>query len=516
MLFDRVLDTTSTTGTGPYTLANVAIPTYRRPSDVVADSEFLFLTIEQYSDDPLDPPADEWVSGVFQYSATGPTITAVRIDAGSNGTSAVNFSAGVKRVAGYATRDLFGPTVSAGKDADARPTYPRTNDLYIVTDTGVVQRYDGSSWATMATSNTGTVTSVGLTMPNLFAVDKSPVTSSGTIAVTLSSQTKATFLAAPTASDGAPTFRVIAAGDLPSELNVTNLNPAAAIGGSAVISIGKDILYLRADEGVEVEGFLGASSLGGDGSKITNINADKISSGTLDSTQLPTTGVTDATYGSATASFVGAVDKYGRITSAANKTITPSWSNLVSVPANVDAFADLVSVADSLPYFTDSGKMALATFTSFARNLLDDADAATARGTLGATTVGGNTFTQTNPSAVGFNRVNADNTLTHRTPPQVVADINVVVTESGGTGTISDSTHRGRTVLFTDDTPEWEAPTGLTEGFICSLFPPIGKTLELTAGAGATVQAAGTTVGQNGAVLFWVSANTYRLSGDVS
>ena len=51
--------------------------------------------------------------------------------------------------------------------------------------------------------------------------------------------------------------------------------------------------------------------------------------------------------------------------------------------AELAAIAGLVSAADRGFYFTGSGSAALFTFTSYARSIMDDADAATARATLG-------------------------------------------------------------------------------------------------------------------------------------
>jgi len=66
-------------------------------------------------------------------------------------------------------------------------------------------------------------------------------------------------------------------------------------------------------------------------------------------------------------------------------TATTYWQKaLVESSASMEAIKTVVPSADTIAYFTGATTAASTSLTSFARTLLDDADAATARGTLGA------------------------------------------------------------------------------------------------------------------------------------
>ena len=102
-----------------------------------------------------------------------------------------------------------------------------------------------------------------------------------------------------------------------------------------------------------------------------------------DSIDLATTGVGANTYRSVT------VDVYGRVTAGSNPTTLAGYgiTDAQGVDATLTALAGLATSADKYIYATASDTFTTGTITSFGRSLVDDADASTARSTLGLGTM---------------------------------------------------------------------------------------------------------------------------------
>lgn len=127
-----------------------------------------------------------------------------------------------------------------------------------------------------------------------------------------------------------------------------------------------------------------------------NVPTD-LSLGTRTATGIPvnsSTG-TDVTLPVATTTLAGlesAADKtkLDGIAAGAEVNVNADWAassgdaQILNKPAALASIGALTPAADRLPYYTSASAAALATFTAFARTLLDDADAATMRSTLGA------------------------------------------------------------------------------------------------------------------------------------
>ena len=81
---------------------------------------------------------------------------------------------------------------------------------------------DGSGNTSWTNAGSGTVNSVGLSMPGIFTVTGSPVTGSGTLTATLNTETANTVWAGPTTgAASAPTFRALVGADLPNPSSST-------------------------------------------------------------------------------------------------------------------------------------------------------------------------------------------------------------------------------------------------------------------------------------------------------
>ncbi len=106
------------------------------------------------------------------------------------------------------------------------PLQPGNSGKFLLTDGS------NTSWAS---GNVGTVTSVDLSLPGIFTVLGSPLTSSGTLSASLNNQNQNLIFASPDGTSGEPAFRSIVVGDLPVSIpnaNLENSSITFAIGDS--------------------------------------------------------------------------------------------------------------------------------------------------------------------------------------------------------------------------------------------------------------------------------------------
>jgi hypothetical protein len=128
------------------------------------------------------------------------------------------------------------------------------------------------------TSATGTVTSIGMTVPTGFSVSPSSITSSGTFSVSFGgSVTKNYVLASPSSAAGAPSWRALVAADIPS------------------LDAGKITSGTFADARIPNLAASKITSGTFDAARIPNLSASKIASGTLDAERIPDLSGTYAT-----------------------------------------------------------------------------------------------------------------------------------------------------------------------------------------------------------------------------
>ncbi len=157
---------------------------------------------------------------------SGGTVTSV------SGTSPISSSGGntpaisiANAVADGATKGAAAFTAADFNDASGVISIDYTNGQAANTTTkGFLTSAD---WNTFNNKGSGTVASVGLSLPAQFTITNSPVTGSGTLTGTWASQTANFIFAAPDGLAGTPTFRALLDADIPNNITASSYLPLA-------------------------------------------------------------------------------------------------------------------------------------------------------------------------------------------------------------------------------------------------------------------------------------------------
>lgn len=179
-------------------------------------------------------------------------------------------------------------------------------------------------------------------------------------------------------------------------------------------------------------------------------------------------GTNDIVQGTEINVVEGAVNAETQFLCDTSGQITPGTSAMAfsavgyqPIDADLTAFAGVTSAADKLFYFTGSATGALADFTAFGRSLMDDADAAAARTTLGLTSAATATpaaLTRTSDTNVTLTLGGTPATALLQATSITVAWSGTLATGRGGFG--ADVSAADGVPLFAAGVPTFTGTTG--------------------------------------------------------
>jgi hypothetical protein len=321
----------------------------------------------------------------------------------------------------------FSGTVALGSSATATTQSASDNSTKVAT-TAYVD-------SAVSSAGGGTVSSVALTAPSFLSVSGSPITTSGTIALSLASQTANYVFAAPNGSSGAPTFRALVGADIPDlsgtylPLTGGTISSNLTISGNLTVNgtttnINSTNLVVE-DKNVVLGDVATPTDTTADGGGITLKGATDKTFNWVDATDAWTSSehlnlltgkafyingssvLSSTTLGSGvTGSSLTSVGTIGTGTwqgtvvgvsyggTGANNAGTARANLGLAIGTDVQAYdaglasiAGLTTVADRMIYTTASDTYAVTTLTSAGRAILDDVDASAQRTTLGLGTI---------------------------------------------------------------------------------------------------------------------------------
>lgn len=184
-----------------------------------------------------------------------------------------------------------------------------------------------------SSSSAGTVTSIDVTFPAIFSVTGGPVTSSGTIAATLATQTANTVWAGPTTGAAAtPTFRALVAADIP-DISATYLTASSA---AALTNKTGNISQWTNDSGYLTSSTTGSTSITTLGTVVTGTWNASVVAGLYGGTGVANSGKTITLGGNLTTSGANAV------------TFTTSGATNVTLPTSGTLATTAVATLSSL------------------------------------------------------------------------------------------------------------------------------------------------------------------------
>lgn len=335
--------------------------------------------------------------------STGLTRTVNTITANAVNLGAGNVSGGVT-----GTLPIFnggtGQTTANNAFTALAPAQTANAGKYLFTDGNT------TSWQPVSGSGVGSVSSVGLSMPSIFTVSGSPVTTIGTLTATLATEVANTVFAGPTTgADASPTFRALVNADVPSALTGKTYN-------GLTVSTTTGTLALANSSSLTTSGAFGATFTFTGTTAVTFPTSGTLATtaGTVASFSAGTTGFTpnSATTGAVTLAGTLATANGGtnltsftsgglmQASSSSMLTTTLTPSGLTSIGVNgVNSAA-----ATNLTLGTTSFGTAL-TFTSATGAATFAANATVALTALGASSADGLSLVNTTAAGVGSQQI---------------------------------------------------------------------------------------------------------------